>query len=393
MNYYILLSYNFRVVDNPIFCQIESDVKTVTAFFIFPCNDLKRKCDYMLEACHELLVRFDEIGIFTYVWYDSIAVLKEKIIEYEGVFSKYRILEDQVRLLYDPIEREYKLCHPFLNYHKKNSQVRLVDSEKFFDNVYFSQYLPFFEMAKNVFGMQIQNRNLHFLNALLDSDLILEYDKKRDFLDAQYTTSLSVLINSGQLSVRTVFVEVVKRYGNEHPGVKKFLNELGWRDFAYHQRQFYPTMLYENINKKIIINYTNNSVFFTAWREGRTGYSLIDAAMQQLNSIGWIPNRMRMVVASFLTKNLLVSWQLGAQYFLEKLIDADEVINAFNWQWIAGLGMDRVPYFRIFNPDLQAKKYDPDEVYQKKWLLHKTICRIVDLKESREKAMQAIINK
>ncbi|MGB0166930.1 MAG: FAD-binding domain-containing protein, partial [Luteibaculum sp.] len=135
----------------------------------------------------------------------------------------------------------------------------------------------------------------------------------------------------------------------------------------------------------------NNEDYFKAWCEGKTGYPIVDAAMRQLNEIGWMHNRCRMIVASFLTKNLLIDWRWGEAYFAKKLLDYDLAANNGGWQWAAGSGCDAAPYFRVFNPETQAKKFDPKGAYIKKWVPELEDFSypqpIVDLKESRKRAI------
>jgi deoxyribodipyrimidine photo-lyase len=186
------------------------------------------------------------------------------------------------------------------------------------------------------------------------------YSKTRD--DISYNTSLlSAYIKFGCLSIR----EIYKTFHHN----KDFIRQLHWRDFYAQVMYFNPQViggaLKENYNK---IKWHNNARLFKAWCDGKTGFPIVDAAMRQLNTIGWMHNRGRMIVSSFLTKILLIDWRLGERYFATKLVDYDPANNNGGWQWSAGTGADSQPYFRIFNPFLQSQNHDPDCEYIKRWV-------------------------
>ncbi|HLP52986.1 MAG TPA: FAD-binding domain-containing protein, partial [Chitinophagales bacterium] len=148
-----------------------------------------------------------------------------------------------------------------------------------------------------------------------------------------------------------------------------FVNELIWRDF-YHQILFhFPHVATGAFRKEYdSIQWENDEQKFAAWCQGRTGYPMVDAGMRELNATGFVHNRVRMVVASFLTKHLLIDWRWGEAYFADKLLDFDLAANNGGWQWAAGCGTDAAPYFRVFNPQLQMERFDPEMKYVKKWV-------------------------
>jgi len=196
---------------------------------------------------------------------------------------------------------------------------------------------------------------------------LLTYAKGRDFPACDATSRLSPHLRLGTLSPRTMLAAAEKA-GSDHPAAKAsaeiFINELIWRDFYRQILWHHPhvaTGCYRPQYDKL--QWENNERLFAAWCEGRTGYPLVDAGMRQLNTTGWMHNRVRMVVATFLTKDLLISWQWGERYFMQKLIDADLASNNGGWQWSAGTGTDAQPWFRIFNPSSQAQKFDPEGHY------------------------------
>ena len=195
----------------------------------------------------------------------------------------------------------------------------------------------------------------------------LQYGRMRDFPAAEGTSRLSPHLRLGTLSPRTVLAAVEKNAAN-HPSSAKdahtFTNELIWRDFYRQILWHYPHVAGASYKEEYNdLKWENNERLFNAWCAGRTGFPIVDAGMRQLNTTGWMHNRVRMIVAMFLTKDLLISWQWGERYFMQKLIDADLASNNGGWQWSASTGTDAQPYFRIFNPIAQAEKFDPEGVY------------------------------
>lgn len=190
-----------------------------------------------------------------------------------------------------------------------------------------------------------------------------QYDKTRDFPSIN-TTYLAAHIKFGTVSVRQVLQAIVEKSHNS-----TLVKELYWREFfiqlAYHFPHVFKTTFRSEYSD---LPWKHNKEHFKAWCEGKTGFPIVDAGMRQLNQTGFMHNRVRMIVASFLTKNLHISWQEGERYFAQKLTDYDPAVNNGNWQWAASTGADAQPYFRIFNPWLQQKRYDPECEYIKKWL-------------------------
>ena len=152
-------------------------------------------------------------------------------------------------------------------------------------------------------------------------------------------------------------------------GAEVYLRQLAWREFAHHVLHAHPKSPGQAIHAEFgNFPWRRNQRRLRAWQQGRTGYPFVDAAMRQLWSTGWMHNRARMVVASFLVKHLLIPWQDGAAWFMDTLVDADLANNTMGWQWVAGCGMDAAPYFRVFNPILQGTKFDPDGEYVRRWV-------------------------
>jgi len=197
---------------------------------------------------------------------------------------------------------------------------------------------------------------------VIDENTIRNYHLTRDFPFMNGTTKLSVHLRFGTISIR----ELVKKAMELN---EQFLNELIWRDFFMMILYHYPYVADRSFKKKYdYISWRNNEEEFDKWCKGETGYPVVDAGMRELNETGFMHNRVRMIVASFLTKHLLIDWRWGEAYFAGKLLDYELSSNNGNWQWAAGCGCDAVPYFRIFNPYEQVKKYDPDLIYTRKWV-------------------------
>uniref|UniRef100_UPI003B3A4A07 cryptochrome/photolyase family protein n=1 Tax=Siphonobacter sp. TaxID=1869184 RepID=UPI003B3A4A07 len=194
-------------------------------------------------------------------------------------------------------------------------------------------------------------------------DTIENYAEKRDYPALEATSRMSIHLRFGTVSIR----ELAREAQQLSP---TYLNELIWRDFYFQVLYHFPHINTGHAFRKEYdrIQWRNNEAEFEAWCQGRTGYPLVDAGMRQMNETGFMHNRIRMVTASFLSKHLLIDWRWGEAYFAKKLLDYDFSANNGGWQWAAGSGCDASPYFRVFNPALQAKKFDPKGQYVKKWV-------------------------
>jgi deoxyribodipyrimidine photo-lyase len=192
--------------------------------------------------------------------------------------------------------------------------------------------------------------------------LVANYHETRDFPALDSTSYLSPHLRFGTVSVRKLVNWAIRK--NE-----TFLRELIWREFFMQILYHFPKVQNQNFKSAYDgIQWRNDEADFKRWCEGRTGYPMVDAGMRQLNETGYMHNRVRMVVASFLCKHLLIEWQWGEAYFAEKLLDYEMSSNVGNWQWAAGTGCDAAPYFRVFNPDIQQKKFDEKGIYIRKWI-------------------------
>lgn len=205
----------------------------------------------------------------------------------------------------------------------------------------------------------------HQLQTILHGALE-SYADERDFPGKRGTSRLSPFLHFGEIGPRQVLFAVRKRYPN---AAETFLRELFWREFAYYLLYHYPDTPTRPLRSEFArFPWRHDVNMLHAWQRGKTGYPIVDAGMHELWTTGWMHNRVRMIVASFLVKDLRLSWQEGAYWFWDTLVDADLANNTLGWQWAAGCGADAAPYFRIFNPVLQGKKFDPSGSYVRRWL-------------------------
>ncbi|MFK3668086.1 deoxyribodipyrimidine photo-lyase [Ochrobactrum soli] len=201
---------------------------------------------------------------------------------------------------------------------------------------------------------------------------IRDYAGDRDRPDVEGTSKLSPHLRFGEISPRQAWhatLSLMDHDQSTHAGGEKFLSELIWRDFHYHQLYYRPDIAENDMRDTLAdIRWLNNPEAIDAWKTGKTGIPLIDAGMRQLWATGWMHNRVRMLVASVLSKNMQIDWREGEKWFWDTLVDADIASNPGSWQWVAGCGMDAAPYFRVFNPVLQGDKFDMYGVYVRKWV-------------------------
>ena len=208
------------------------------------------------------------------------------------------------------------------------------------------------------------------LAAFLDEDLN-NYSQERDRPDLPSTSRLSPHLHFGEISPRQVHAAVNFQLSQDQTltsGAEKFMSELGWREFAHHLLYHFPAMTTKNWRPAFeAYPWRNSQQDLNAWQRGQTGYPFVDAGLRELRQTGFMHNRARMIVASFLVKHLRIHWRDGEAWFWDTLVDADIANNAAGWQWVAGSGADAAPYFRIFNPIVQGQKFDPNGAYVRRW--------------------------
>ena len=285
--------------------------------------------------------------------------LKKLDIQFIGakdqvIFEKSEVVKDDGKPynIYTPYARKWKA--------KLNAfYLKPYPTEAYFQNLAKVAPTPLISLAEMGF------ETIHtqaFPKAETPISVLKNYHLQRDTPSVAGTSRLSLHLRFGTISIRKLAQEALQT--NE-----KYLNELIWRDF-YQMILFHFPQTVDNAFKPAYDNilWENQETDFKAWCEGKTGYPLVDAGMRELNETGFMHNRVRMVVASFLTKHLLIDWRWGERYFAEKLLDFELASNIGGWQWAAGCGCDAAPYFRVFNPEAQQKKFDPNYLYIKKWV-------------------------
>ncbi len=269
------------------------------------------------------------------------------------IFEKKEVVKDNgdPYTIFTPYSRKWKATLTY--FYKKSYPVK-----KYLANVFKQPEKPIPSLALMGFTLSA----IDFPTTDWDENIIANYTTQRDIPAIKGTSRLSVHLRFGTISIRQLVCEAGAI--NE-----TFLNELIWRDFYQMILWHFPHVVYNSFKKEYDnIQWRNNEKEFEAWCNGQTGYPIVDAGMRELNTTGFMHNRIRMVVASFLTKHLLIDWRWGEAYFAKKLLDYDLAANNGGWQWAAGSGCDAAPYFRIFNPYLQTQKFDGKLIYIQKWV-------------------------
>ena len=332
-----------------------------------------------LDVLKEIHKKYKIANIGFNIDYSPYAKKRDKIIQDWAKKEEINIFTKEDMLLKEVLEDEtksrnsgepYKVFTPFMKFLRANYEVNKVSkkipklSKKTIKTKHSieSKNLDKFYNLNN--ETNVKSGRKEGLKKLKDVKEQKNYDKMRNFLTYN-TTHLSAFINLGLLSIREVYHHCLDKLGKNN-GV---ITELYWRDFYYNILHFFPHVVgnsfKENYDK---IKWRNDKKQFKAWCEGKTGFPVVDACMRQMNSSGFMHNRGRMIVASFLTKDLLIDWRWGEKYFATQLQDYNISANNGGWQWAAGTGTDSQPYFRIFNPWSQSKSYDIDCEYIKKWV-------------------------
>ncbi|AVR46144.1 deoxyribodipyrimidine photolyase [Christiangramia fulva] len=280
----------------------------------------------------------------------------------------------------------YVVYTPYKNTWKqkfKNTELSFSHTKRYLHKLLQNSRLPNLSLS----DMGFKKSQVKVPDFQLTKGLIKDYEKTRDYPAQEGTSHLGPHLRFGTVSIREVVREADKFHN------KTFLEELIWREFFMQILYHFPETVTDAFKKKYDrINWRNNEEEFERWKEGKTGYPLVDAGMRQLNKTGFMHNRIRMLVGSFLCKHLLIDWRWGEAYFAEKLLDYEMSSNIGNWQWVAGSGVDAAPYFRIFNPTTQIEKFDKDKEYIKKWVKEYGTDKypepMVDHKEARERALK-----
>ena len=318
-----------------------------------------------LEVWQQLIVEFDVKEVFFNKDYEPYAIRRDLAIceLLEANQTKSFSFKDQVIFEEKEITKAdglpYTVYTPYKNKwlekYKSIAPVTEYDTSEKFSNFHKSNFnfptleqIGFEESAIKVISHNLKN--------------VVTYHETRDFPALNTTTYLSPHLRFGTVSIRKLVNWAVRK--ND-----VFLSELIWREFFMQIMFSFPKVVTNNFKSAYDgIQWRNNEEDFKRWCSGTTGYPMVDAGMRELNETGYMHNRVRMVVASFLCKHLLINWQWGEAYFAEKLLDYELSSNVGNWQWAAGTGCDAAPYFRVFNPEIQLKKFDENGIYIRKWI-------------------------
>lgn len=297
---------------------------------------------YARERDEEIKQLLAKKNIYFHTYKDQVLFDKDEVIKDDG--NPYTV--------FTPYSKRWKAT--LTDFHLKSYPIK-----KYFSNFYKQKI----HSVPSLKSLGFESAGESFPTKDLNKELVKKYSTQRDFPSINGTSKLGIHLRFGTISIRTLARKAA--HLNE-----TFLNELIWRDFYHMIAWHFPKICkgfafkaeYDNIK------WRNNEAEFEKWCQGQTGYPIVDAGMRELNATGFMHNRVRMIVASFLAKHLLINWRWGEAYFAQKLLDFDFAANNGGWQWAAGSGCDAAPYFRIFNPRLQTEKFDKDLKYIRHWV-------------------------
>ena len=386
---------DLRIEDNHGLFQALSASDAVLPLFIFDTNILDRlpsKKDGRVEFIHQSITQLNEaIGGYLCVKHGNpIDIFKELLNEWDVAriytnhdYERYgldrdaavsslakekgvdfRTYKDQV--VFEKDEVLSGAGTPYTVFTPYSRKWKALLAESILPNYPSSASINYVSETFNIPSLKdigFQPSGLLFPQSIVADELIKSYAQDRDFPAKPGTSRISVHLRFGTVSIRSL---VRQAFGKS----EVWLNELIWRDFYFNILHHFPHISERHSFRKEYdrMNWRNNEEEFKAWCEGKTGYPIVDAGMRELNATGFMHNRVRMIVASFLVKHLLIDWRWGEAYFAEKLLDFDFAANNGGWQWAAGSGCDAAPYFRVFNPTLQTQKFDQSLAYIKKWV-------------------------
>lgn len=342
------------------------------------------------EVWEKLVTEYDIDSVYLNHDYEPYAIRRDdevhKFLSSKGI--TVHSFKDQVIFEKDDISKNdgtpYTVYTPYMKKWKsklKDFNIPHYPAEKHLSNCYKNN--P--QQIASLEELGFKGTGEDFPSEKIDEELIRNYHKTRNYPGINGTSRLSVHLRFGTVSIR----EIVRLAMNLN---EAWLEELIWREFFMMILYHFPYVVDKPFKEKYEkIQWRNNEEDFGKWCQGNTGFPIVDAGMRELNSTGYMHNRVRMITANFLTKLLLTNWRWGERYFAEKLIDYELSSNNGNWQWAAGCGCDAAPYFRIFNPDTQIEKFDPELKYVKKWVpefgSNDYVKPMIDYKAARERAL------
>jgi deoxyribodipyrimidine photo-lyase len=364
------------------------------------CSTLKEENESSIAMFHgkprsvfqELIKKYTIHTVFTNRDYEPYATKRDTEIEQLLIENnvEFETFKDQVIFEKNEVTKKdglpYVVYTPYMKIWKEKFKTYNLDfnyTSSFLKNLVKNKELPNLSLSDIGFSKSIQKIE----NYTVTPALIENYEDTRNFPAQDSTSRLGPHLRFGTVSIRKMIAKAISEKN------EIFWNELIWREFFMQILWHFPDTSKQSFKSKYDrIEWRNNEEEFKKWCDGETGYPFVDAGMRQLNQTGFMHNRIRMLVGSFLCKHLLIDWRWGEAYFAEKLHDYEMASNVGNWQWVAGSGVDAAPYFRIFNPTTQIKKFDNDLEYIKKWVPEFQEFtypkEMVDHKEARERCLQ-----
>lgn len=332
-------------------------------------SDLVVIYDEPLPAFRLLLKKYDIKYVYTNHDYEPCAIVRDNTVRsYLAEHSiSFQSFKDQcIFEKTEVVKNDGTPYTVFTPYSKKwlerlaQSGIPIYNTVKLFENFWktkdVSQLISLQEMG-------FEDKSIEFPSPSVTLDTIVKYGEYRDFPALEGTSKLGIHLRFGTVNIRNLL-----KFAMDNEGFA-FINELIWRDFYMMILYHFPHVVNKSFKSDYDnIQWINDEKSFYQWCDGRTGFPIIDAGMRELNATGYMHNRVRMIVASFLVKDLLIDWRWGESYFAKMLLDYEMSSNNGGWQWAAGSGCDAAPYFRVFNPELQAKKFDPKGTYIRKWI-------------------------
>ncbi|MCT7650358.1 DNA photolyase family protein [Aliarcobacter butzleri] len=387
---------DLRIIDNEILANAKGEVLPI---FIFDKNILQnlpkddKRVTFIYKSVYKLKEDLKSIGLDLAIFFDTpknvftklkkenfdeilVSVdfdnyAKKRDEEVEKIIPLRRFLDSYLidpKIILKSDQKPYKVFTPFYNCLEPLHQSNHIEEFKISTNIKEINFdYDFFPTLEDL-GF-IEQKLPDFLYKSADelitifSKKIDNYQENRDFFHLDASSNLSVHLRFGLISAKMVFNKIKKLQAPKKE-IDFFIRELIWREFYNYILFHFPKSQFENLNG-IEVNWNENEEDFKKWCEGNTGVPIIDASMKHLNNTGLMHNRLRMIVASYLVKNLLIDWKKGEKYFALKLLDYEASSNIGSWQWAASTGVDAVPYFRVFNPYLQSKKFDSEAIFIK----------------------------
>ena len=405
---------DFRIENNPALSFATQNHDNVIALYIYNNNDFDNKREaqkwWVFKSLETLKKELSDYKI-------NLEIVKGDELEIFSKFNKKDKLSVYWNKIYEPdvIAKGKKICDLFIKneinykYFKGNILNEFQEITKN-DGTPFKVFTPFWRNAEQVYLNQPPSKNyivkkkikkiIYFKKCIEPIDIlpkknwynkfekywkvsendskkilknlienkIKDYGTSRDIPSIEGTSKLSPYIKHGQIHVGSIWKKC-SEIKSKGIGYRKYINELGWREFSHSLINYFPEFLKGNFRKEFDkFPWAKNEKFLKAWKKGMTGYPIVDAGMRELYETGWMHNRIRMVVGSFLVKHLRINWTEGEKHFRNCLLDFNKANNVAQWQWVAGCGADAAPYFRIFNPILQGEKFDKEGNYVKKWV-------------------------